>query len=124
MEIGVTHDGKPINTGVFVVIDSLRESIAVSKNWISLVNFGNRYMKGNSPERWNKLLEALDEKLQLNLLDHLRKVAGYHFEEDILYIEPTTSEEEDFFKRDAVFQQLQLFAQDVIKVDKVKIKRG
>ena len=79
-------------------------------------------MKGNNPDRWNKLLQALDEKLQLNLLDHLRKVPVYHFEEDILFIEPASREEEDFFKKDAVFQQLQLFAQDVIRVDKVKIK--
>ncbi len=80
-------------------------------------------MKGNNPELWQKLLATLDEKLQLNLLDHLRKVAAYHFEEDILYIEPATPEEADYFKRDSVFQQLQLTAQDVLKVDRIKIKR-
>ena len=80
-------------------------------------------MKGNNPERWNKLLDALDEKLQLNLLEHLRRVTTYHFEEDILYLEANTKEEEEFLRKDSVFQQLQLIAQDVIKVDKVKIKQ-
>ncbi len=79
-------------------------------------------MKGNNPERWNKLLEALDEKLQLNLLEHLKRVASYHFEEDILYLEPATKEENEFLRKDSTIQQLQLFAQDVIKVDRVKIR--
>jgi hypothetical protein len=80
-------------------------------------------MKGNDPKRWNQLLEALDEKLQLNLLEHLRRIAAYHFEEDVLYLEPATPEEEEFLKKDAVLQQLQLYAIDILKVDKVKIKR-
>jgi len=79
-------------------------------------------MKGNNPERWNKLQDALDEKLQLNLLGHLRKVTTYHFEDDTLYLEAATKEEEGFLRKDAVFHQLELFAQDVMKVDKVKIR--
>ena len=78
--------------------------------------------KGNEPERWNKLLEALDEKLQMNLLGHLKRVAGYHFEAETLYIEPATAEEESFLKKDPVAHQLELFAQEVVKVEKVKIK--
>ena len=79
--------------------------------------------KGNNPERWRKLLDTLDDKLQLGLLDHLRKVAAYHFEEDILYLEPASPEEEEYLKRDTVFHQLELLAQDAIKIDKVKIKK-
>jgi len=78
--------------------------------------------KGNEPERWEKLLAVLDEKLQLGLLDYLRRVAAYHFEEDILYIEPGSKSDEEYFKREAAFQQLNLLAQDAVKVDKVKIR--
>ena len=78
--------------------------------------------KGNEPERWEKLLAVLDEKLQLGLLDYLRRVAAYHFEEDILYIEPGSKADEEYFKREAAFQQLNLLAQDAVKVDKVKIR--
>ena len=79
--------------------------------------------KGNNPERWRKLLDTLDEKLQLGLLDRLRKVAAYHFEEDILYVEPASQDEEDYLRKDTVFHQLELLAQDAIGVDKVKIKK-
>lgn len=80
--------------------------------------------KGNRPEAWEKLLETLDEKLQLGLLDRLKNAISYHFEADVLYIEPGDDDDAEYLSRDAVFQQLQLFAQDVTKVEKVKIRRG
>lgn len=80
--------------------------------------------KGNRPEVWDKLLAALDEKLQLGLLERLRNAASYHFEADVLYIEPGDDDDAEYLSRDAVFQQLQLFAQDVTKVEKVKIRRS
>jgi fructose-1,6-bisphosphatase len=80
--------------------------------------------KGNDPERWQKLLDVLDDKLQLALLERLRKVVTYHFEEDILYIEPASKEEAEQLTKDTVFHQLELFAQDSIKVDKVKIRKA
>ena len=79
-------------------------------------------VKGNNPERWNKLLDCLDDKLQLGLLNQLRTVASYHFEEDILYIMCSSQEQYDYLKKDAFFQQLELLAQDTIEVDKVKVK--
>jgi hypothetical protein len=78
--------------------------------------------KGNNPEAWNKLLAVLDDKLQLGLLDHLTKVAAYHIEDDTLYLEPASEEEASYLRRDSVMQQLQLLAQDAIKIDRVKIK--
>jgi hypothetical protein len=79
--------------------------------------------QGNDPVRWNKLLTALDEKLQMNLLSHVRKVAGYHFEgQELLYIEPATKEEEAFLKKEVVLQQLVLFAQEAVGVEQVKIR--
>lgn len=80
-------------------------------------------MKGNSPDRWKKLLDTVDEKLQLSLLDHLKKISAYHFEEEILYLEPISKEEEEYLKKEVVLQQLELLAQDAVKVEKVKIKR-
>jgi hypothetical protein len=83
----------------------------------------NSASKGNDPERWGKLLEVLDDKLQLSLLEHLKKVSSYHFEEDILYIEPGSPDIEKYFQKDSAIQQLQLLAQDAIGIEKVKIKK-
>lgn len=66
--------------------------------------------KGNSPEKWGKLLEELDDKLQLGLLDRLRRVASYHFEGSTLYIEPGSSEDLVYLEKDSVKQQLTIFA--------------
>ena len=33
-------------------------------------------IKGNNPELWDKLLAFLDDKLQLGLLDNLKKIEG------------------------------------------------
>jgi len=82
----------------------------------------NSSQKGNRPELWERLLEVLDEKLQLGLLDHLRRVHSYHFEDDNLYIVPGSTLDEEYLRRDATFHQLQIFAQDIVKVDRVKIK--
>jgi len=79
--------------------------------------------KGNNPERWDKLLQVLDEKLQLGLLDHLRKVEVYHFEENILFIQPSTNESLEYLKKDTVLKQLEVLAQDAINVDKIKIDK-
>ncbi len=79
-------------------------------------------MKGNDPERWQRLLDALDEKLQLGLLDHLRKVQSYHFETDSLFIEAYSKEQGEYLSRSAVLQQLQVFAEDSIGIKEVHIK--
>lgn len=78
--------------------------------------------KGNNPDRWNKLLQVLDERLQLGLLDHLRKVAVYHFEENTLIIQPAP-ESFEYLTKDVVFKQLELFAQDALDVEKIKIQK-
>ena len=78
--------------------------------------------KGNDPKRWEKLLVDLDEKLQLGLLEYLRRVNAYHFEEDILYIEPANEADHEYLAQDSVFQQLQIYAQHAVGVDKVKLK--
>ena len=79
--------------------------------------------KGNNPTLWDKLLNDLDEKLQLGLLDKLKRIAAYHFESDILFIQPGSQEDEDYLKKESVLQQLELLAQDSVKIDKVKIKK-
>ncbi len=79
--------------------------------------------KGNNPELWEKLLVVLDEKLQLGLLDQLRRVTSYHFEEDVLYLEPANPESERYLLKDGVFQQLQILAQDAIGIEKIKISK-
>jgi len=79
--------------------------------------------KGNNPERWAVLLEALDEKLQFGLLEYVKRVRSYHFEEDILYIQPGSTEDERYLKKSAVTQQLELLAQDAVKIERVKFEK-
>ena len=79
-------------------------------------------LKGNDPVRWEKLLTALDEKLQLGLLDYLSRIVTYHFESDTLYIEPGSKSDSDYLTKSAVLHQLELLAQDATRIEKVKIK--
>ena len=78
--------------------------------------------RGNSPEAWNRLLSDLDEKLQLGLLDRLKRVASYHVEDETLFIEPGSPDDAQYLTKDTVFQQLELLAQETVKVERVKIK--
>jgi hypothetical protein len=79
--------------------------------------------RGNNPERWELLLTDLDEKLQLGLLEHLKRINSYHFEEDVLYIEAADLKDQEYLLRDPVLHQLKLLAESCIKVDNVKIKK-
>lgn len=79
--------------------------------------------RGNDPERWEKLLTVLDEKLQLGLLDRLKRITSYHFEDDVLYIESGDKPDQEYLTKDSCYQQLKLMAEDVIQVDNVKIKK-
>jgi len=78
--------------------------------------------RGNAPDLWAKLITSLDEKLQLGLLTKIRNVAAYHIETNTLFIEPGSVEDEKYFAKDAVIQQLKLFAGDTMNVTEVKIK--
>jgi hypothetical protein len=66
--------------------------------------------KGNAPEKWDKLLNELDDKLQLGLLDRLRRVEGYSYEGGTLLIQPGSAEDGEYLAREAVSQQLSVFA--------------
>ena len=77
--------------------------------------------RGNCPELWNKLLADLDEKLQLGLLNRLRRVAAYHFETDILFIDPASAEDADYLVKGPTLQQLNIFAQDATCVREVRL---
>jgi hypothetical protein len=79
--------------------------------------------KGNNPELWDKLLAVLDDKLQLGLLEHMRRVTTYHFEDETLFLEPGTPEDCNYLSKETVFHHLQLLAQDAVKVERIKIKK-
>lgn len=79
--------------------------------------------KGNDSERWEKLISALDDKLQLGLLDYLSRIHSYHFEGDVLYIEPGSVTDAEYLKRETVRHQLELFAQDSTKIQTIVIKQ-
>ncbi|MBX7136991.1 MAG: hypothetical protein K1X83_03335 [Oligoflexia bacterium] len=78
--------------------------------------------KGNDPARWEKLLAFLDEKLQFGLLDHLSRITSYHFEADVLYIEPGSPQDGVYLAKASTFQQLQLMAHEALRIDSVKLK--
>lgn len=69
--------------------------------------------KGNAPDKWEKLLVELDEKLQLGLLDRLRRAVTYHLEGGLLQIEPGSPEDAEYLGREPVLQQLRVFAEDI-----------
>jgi hypothetical protein len=78
-------------------------------------------VRGNRPELWERLLSELDEKLQLGLLDRLRRVGAYHFETDILFIDPSSADDVSYLTKGPTFQQLELLAQDATKIREVRI---
>jgi hypothetical protein len=78
-------------------------------------------VRGNCPELWEKLLSELDEKLQLGLLDRLRRVGAYHFETDILFIDPATIEDEAYLSKGPTLQHLELLAEGATKIKEVRI---
>lgn len=78
--------------------------------------------KGNNPTLWEKFLADLDEKLQLGLLDRLRRTKAYHFESDTLFLEAGSPEDEAYLKKPATFTQLELLAQDSTKVREVRLR--
>ena len=78
--------------------------------------------KGNNPTLWEKFLADVDEKLQLGLLDRLRRVKAYHFESDTLFLEAGTPDDDAYLRKGATFTQLELLAQDSTKVRVVKIR--
>ena len=80
-------------------------------------------IKGNNPELWGKLLEDLDEKLQLGLLDKLRRAQGYHFEGQVLFLEAGSEEDQTYLSKPAVFTQLTVLAQESTGVEEVKIRQ-
>ena len=77
--------------------------------------------RGNDAKAWNTLLKVLDERLHLWLLDHLKKATSYHFEEEILTIQPASMESLEYMTQPAVLKQLELFAEEVLSIEKVKV---
>ena len=79
--------------------------------------------KGNNSELWDKLLAHLDDKLQLGLLDHLRRCQSYHFENDSLFIVAADENDFDYLNKDTAQTQLQLLAQDAVGISKLVIQK-
>jgi hypothetical protein len=61
---------------------------------------------------WDKLLTILDDRLQLGLLDRLKRVKEYHVEGNTLVILPGNQEDATYLAKDTVKQQLSLFVED------------
>ena len=78
--------------------------------------------KGNNPKKWEALLSFLDEKLQLGLLDHLKRVNSYHFEDSLLIIEPGSEKDQEYLSRSTVLQHLEILANEATGIEKLRIK--
>lgn len=78
--------------------------------------------RGNNPELWCRFLSVLDEKLQLGLLEHLKRAASYHFESNTLFIKAESPADHEYLTKTAVLQQIQILANDVLSVEKVVIE--
>lgn len=78
--------------------------------------------RGNNPHLWEKLLADLDEKLQLGLLDRLRRVQAYHFEGETLFIEAGLPEDNAYLQKPSHLQQLTLLAQDATGIENIKFR--
>ena len=78
--------------------------------------------RGNNPKAWEKFLDTLDEKLQFGLLARIKNSTSYHFEESILYIEFNQQTDIDYLNKDAMKQQLQILAKDILGVEKVVVR--
>lgn len=79
-------------------------------------------MTGNDPKRWERLLEYLDDKLQLGLLEQLRRVESYHFEGDTLFIVAGQADVLAYLQKPAVAQQLQILAETATGVTQVEAR--
>lgn len=78
--------------------------------------------RGNNPQLWDKLLSDLDEKLQLGLLDRLRRVCAYHFEGETLFIEAGSPEDDAYLQKPSHLQHLTLLAQDATGIENIKLR--
>ena len=79
--------------------------------------------RGNDPARFEKLLDALDEKLQFGLLDQLIRCNSYHFEGDTLHIQAENTQDYENLNRNGTRQQLTFLAQDATGISGVKIEQ-
>ena len=71
---------------------------------------------GNNPKAWEKFLETLDDRLQFGLLTQIKNAISYHFEEATLYLEFENQSAIDYLSKDAMNQQLQILAKDILCV--------
>lgn len=77
---------------------------------------------GNNPKAWEKFIDTLDERLQFGLLSRIKSSSSYHFEESTLYIEFNHQQDIDYLSKDAMKQQLNILAKDILGVEKVIIR--
>lgn len=71
---------------------------------------------------WQALLHALDEKLQLGLLDHLKRSDSYAIEGDTLLITPANEKDEQYLRKEETINHLLLIAEDAIGIKAVTIR--
>jgi hypothetical protein len=73
-------------------------------------------------ERWNALLAALDDRLQLGLLDKLSRVEKYVIVDDALVLTVPLNDDRIYLSKDNVLTQLTVTALDFFPVQVVRIQ--
>lgn len=77
--------------------------------------------QGNDAARFEALLKLLDEKLQLGLLTPLKRLKSYHFEGNLLFLDPATPADAEYLSKEAVQRQLAIYVNDACGVEGVAI---
>jgi len=72
---------------------------------------------------WKQILQILDEKLQLGVLQQSRAVVDYKFEAEHLTLFVATDEAFDFFNSEINQQRLIILSRPAIWMEKVSVER-
>ena len=72
-------------------------------------------------EKWEKLLQVLDDKSQLGLLNSMSRVTEYKFEGAILMICPLNKEDLAYLSKTSSKHQIMILAEGICEIKSVEI---
>lgn len=70
---------------------------------------------------WRKILDILEEKLQMGLLEQARSVREVHFEGGELQLVVGSPEAMEFFSSEVNQQRLSIISRPVARIDRVSV---
>lgn len=79
-------------------------------------------MQTTAPDLWKKILDLLEEKLQMGLLQQARAVSTARIEGDDLILSVTTPEAKEFFSAHVNQQRLLILARPIANFERVIVE--